>query len=534
MEKIPKFRLTKAERRVYGPDCSEVVMQIAELVHEYEQMIFDSANDEDGSELTKEEILDYMLEVGLFDSMEGLEDLAGSFTEHITRTGNEILARKRKAGVKRAKEALAQESAIGPSNELVEVEGIGVVGVKSGRLSSRDRRKKQKLLKVAKRHAEKVSDKAVMRASLQEKMMKAASAIIAKVGTHHPILNEFLTHLSTASLVERVLSESQELKDSSPDMQGFDLESQVALSIEEQQDYSIDSIKKLYVGRDQTGLERDVASILEFHRSFACIFLVVRNFQLQAEQRQDFIDQARARQAADDLYENMKWKLAGDLAVGSGGFSSSGGPVRTMSFEKDPNCSVCRVKCHAVFQVGGAEVPIVFGVSRLTSELVMPSNWCYGYRSIFKAYGVEGVYDEIRGKVMHSLDNILDVDEEVDSPYGEWWLDCGREECEPEVVEELVDEKEVGSERIKGLRQSVRGVSHKKAMRAFERLGLTFKVGSIDFKVTGTHSETGEACSGIFPGNHGAGRESANTVAAINCLRRKFGISREAFLRACS
>lgn len=271
--------------------------------------------------------------------------------------------------------------------------------------------------------------------------------------------------------------------------------------------------------------------------------LLARTFQVFVEDGFEVPEDAESEMKgmADEQYQEFLERIGGVTSLCADTIDlDTPLPVSRIVYS-DGRDNISYVNCKLNFTLpNGSEVEVPYSLSRFTPDLVMEGSWSNSTKRIFESYGMGFFYEQIRYSTLEGLNKILEASaseedeaEQTCSEWEGWWLEYEEDSTEEVELKKLKPEE--GKEelkKIKGLRTKISGLAMRKARRAFERLGLQFEKGGIDFVVKGCNCKTGKSCMGIFPGEHGYGKSSANQTAAIRHLCRKFGISREDFLHA--
>lgn len=193
------------------------------------------------------------------------------------------------------------------------------------------------------------------------------------------------------------------------------------------------------------------------------------------------------------------------------------------------------------------EVAAAVSLSRVHSELTILRNGYVSLRPIFRAYGLEGLYEQLRELVWCVLDQA--VEDGQLAPMAPQ----PKEEPEPEVVEavteethaelaetveevlEPIEEAPAKAKLAKGERTSIRNISIEDVEATLRAMGFKAeRQRASHLTITGFNFVTGRMESYTLPMSLKGGTKGTHTAPYIAKAARAFGFTRKDFLRAYS
>ncbi len=517
--KLKPFHFRKEEERILGPEVLDIMQTGADLLFDYEQLLHEQSG------LTQSEVLDFLVDTGFFEDLM-LDEIGRKFVEQMEDAEDEAVKRRTDRYREELMRARASVSDLRPEERVQVLGDSSLHGgpiIKQRKLSKSEKKRVSRAKKEERRIRERHGAKG--REAHRSQILLSLRQLQERLGKDHFLTNQFVQGLLTvaqvqAFLIGRRFFAARQGENSEPFAAEIHIANMLASLIDE-------AVMK-FVNKDATPEEQGMVKVL--FESLAATFFVSKNFQLQGESFD--VDPAEA----DRIYKNLQLKMGGEFKLDQGVAFNYSGAIKSLQFSTIPD-SVARVQCRVGFDVRGNEIPVHFFISRVSRELVAPQGWYGSYKPIFEDDGVGDAYEYTRLKVFQALDQVLEFECAEEDDYGEWWLEfqSDQDKFAAEKVEQLELEKTYEkSGNGKGVRGRIGGIDHRTALQGLKALGLDVQKGGKDFVVKGRHFETGEVCTGIFPGIHGAGRHSSCAAAAASRVLSKFGISREEFLRACS
>ncbi len=274
------------------------------------------------------------------------------------------------------------------------------------------------------------------------------------------------------------------------------------------------------------------------------ILLFSRTLQLSNYRiSNDLIESIKAGNAAD--FERLKYIEIDPPASLNVGSNTGLKDMRDYSLYVGPDLKDFElVRVRIKFNADKAR-EIMFSISRLTGELVMPGSCYASIKPIFDKYGLSDVYEYVKNTVYFGFNRAIkngtwhEVETDEDEKEEEEEVEAASEELKEEIQSTLgapkVEPKvrEARKTYQKGKKESFKNMTYEEVAEVLAKFGVyELEDRSTSHIILRKDLPDGKRLTYPLPGGHGAGKVTGNMLRIIRNARDKFKISKEEFLDA--